>query len=105
MPNEWEEAIKTIGEENVVGEICVTGTIVTEGYDGMPGASRDARFVYNGNTFHEWVTLDIGINRKLLDFLDEKLSEFVHSMACLQLRIVSPSLIASVKLKSVHSLE
>ena len=72
IPNEWEEAIKTIGEENVVGEICVTGTIVTEGYDGMPGASRDARFVYNGNTFHRMGDIGYWDKSKTLRFLGRK---------------------------------
>ena len=72
MPNEWEEAIKTISEANVVGEICVTGTIVTEGYDGMPGASRDARFVYNGNTFHRMGDIGYWDKSKTLRFLGRK---------------------------------
>ena len=89
VPNDWEKAIKTIDEENVVGEICVTGKIVTDGYDGMPGASRDASLCIMVIPSTEWVTLDIGISRNLLDFLDEKLSEFLQSMVCSQLRILS----------------
>ena len=72
VPNDWEKAIKTIDEENVVGEICVTGKIVTDGYDGMPGASRDARFVYNGNTFHRMGDIGYWDKSKSLRFLGRK---------------------------------
>ena len=33
-------------------EICVSGTVVTDGYYRMPGATFDARFDFEGKVFH-----------------------------------------------------
>jgi long-subunit acyl-CoA synthetase (AMP-forming) len=39
-------------DKNEVGEICVSGGVVTDGYYRMPGATFDARFDFEGKVFH-----------------------------------------------------
>ena len=39
-------------DKNEVGEICVSGAVVTDGYYRMPGATFDARFDFEGKVFH-----------------------------------------------------
>ena len=39
-------------DKNEVGEICVSGAVVTDGYYRMPGATFDAKFDFEGKVFH-----------------------------------------------------
>jgi acyl-CoA synthetase (AMP-forming)/AMP-acid ligase II len=55
-----------------VGEICVAGDIVTQGYYRMPGATVDARFSYNNQTFHRMGDLGYFDQKNRLRFLGRK---------------------------------
>jgi len=48
---DYPEGHKTL-EQDEVGEICVSGKMVSEGYDRMPGATCDARFKIGNSEFH-----------------------------------------------------
>ena len=56
-----------------VGEICVSGGVVTDGYYKMPGASFDARFTYQGEIFHRMGDLGYLDEDKNLRFLGRKI--------------------------------
>lgn len=72
LPNESEEAIKPIKEKFITGEICVSGETVTDGYDYMPGATRDARFTFNGKEYHRMGDLGYWDKDKNLRFMGRK---------------------------------
>ncbi|MDG1139187.1 MAG: fatty acid CoA ligase family protein [Opitutales bacterium] len=55
-----------------IGEICVAGDIVTDGYYRMPGASIDARFSYENKTFHRMGDLGYFDQDHCLRFLGRK---------------------------------
>jgi olefin beta-lactone synthetase len=55
-----------------IGEICVAGDIVTDGYYRMPGASIDARFSYENKTFHRMGDLGYFDHDHCLRFLGRK---------------------------------
>ena len=73
VPHDFEERIKPIKNSMTVGEICVTGKVVTDGYDRMPGATRDSRFIFDGKLFHRMGdTLGYMDKMGLLRFLGRK---------------------------------
>lgn len=61
-----------------VGEICVSGEVVTDGYYRMPGASFDARFEYEDKRFHRMGDLGYFDRENRLRFLGRK-AECVHT--------------------------
>lgn len=72
LPHEHEEKISPIVRTSEVGEICASGKIVTDGYDQMPGATRDARFIYKSSEYHRMGDLGYWDNNKILRFLGRK---------------------------------
>ena len=72
LPNEHEGQIELISKPNVTGEICVSGEMVTQGYDRMPGANRDARFTYMSSEFHRMGDLGYWDIQGNLRFLGRK---------------------------------
>jgi len=72
IPHDFEERIKPIKNSMAVGEICVTGKVVTDGYDRMPGATRDSRFIFDGKAFHRMGDLGYMDKMGLLRFLGRK---------------------------------
>jgi acyl-CoA synthetase (AMP-forming)/AMP-acid ligase II len=72
LPNESEEPIKPIKEKFITGEICVSGETVTDGYDYMPGATRDARFTFKGKEYHRMGDLGYWDKDKNLRFMGRK---------------------------------
>jgi len=61
-----------------VGEICVSGNMVTAGYDRMPGATCDARFKIGEAEFHRMGDLGLFDRNGALRFLGRK-AECVHT--------------------------
>ena len=59
-------------EQGVVGEICVSGKMVTAGYDRMPGATCDARFKIGKAEYHRMGDLGYIDEQKRLRFLGRK---------------------------------
>ena len=74
IPNESEDTIIPIIKKLETGEICVSGDTVTDGYDQMPGATRDARFTFNSKVYHRMGDLGYWDENHNLRFLEEKLS-------------------------------
>ena len=72
LPHEYEENILPIENALETGEICVSGDIVTDGYDQMPGATRDARFIYNSMEYHRMGDLAYWDEEHILRFLGRK---------------------------------
>ena len=72
LPNENEDFIVPIKEKLLTGEICVAGNVVTDGYDQMPGATRDARFVYNSKEYHRMGDLGYWDENGNLRFMGRK---------------------------------
>ncbi|HAD20743.1 MAG TPA: peptide synthase [Opitutae bacterium] len=72
LPNESDETIKPLKEKFITGEICVSGETVTDGYDHMPGATRDARFTFNGKEYHRMGDLGYWDKDKNLRFMGRK---------------------------------
>lgn len=72
LPHEHEENILPIENVLETGEICVCGDIVTDGYDQMPGATRDARFIYNSKEYHRMGDLGYWDEERVLRFLGRK---------------------------------
>ena len=65
-------------KKGVVGEICVSGKMVTAGYDHMPGATCDARFKIGKAEYHRMGDLGYIDEHKRLRFLGRK-AECVHT--------------------------
>ena len=59
-------------DKNEVGEICVSGAVVTDGYYRMPGATSDARFNYEGKVFHRMGDLGYFDQDENLRFMGRK---------------------------------
>ena len=72
LPDDSDEKIKPIKEKFITGEICVSGDTVTDGYDNMPGATRDARFTFNGKEYHRMGDLGHWDKDKNLRFMGRK---------------------------------
>ena len=72
IPNESESNLLPIKEKSITGEICVAGNIVTDGYDQMPGATRDARFTYNSKEYHRMGDLGYWDKNGNLRFMGRK---------------------------------
>ena len=72
LPNESEADILPIKEKLITGEICVAGNVVTDGYDQMPGATRDARFKYNSKEYHRMGDLGYWDKNGNLRFMGRK---------------------------------
>jgi acyl-CoA synthetase (AMP-forming)/AMP-acid ligase II len=72
IPNENEDTIIPINNKLETGEICVSGDTVTDGYDQMPGATRDARFTFNSNVYHRMGDLGYWDEDHNLRFLGRK---------------------------------
>ena len=72
LPNENEENIAPINEKLLTGEICVAGNVVTDGYDKMPGATRDARFIYDSKEYHRMGDLGYWDEKGNLRFMGRK---------------------------------
>ena len=72
FPNQNEEKILPIDITLEIGEICVAGSTVTDGYDQMPGSTRDARFVYKSNYFHRMGDLGYWDKNGNLRFMGRK---------------------------------
>jgi acyl-CoA synthetase (AMP-forming)/AMP-acid ligase II len=72
IPNENEDTIIPINNQLETGEICVSGDTVTDGYDQMPGATRDARFTFNSNVYHRMGDLGYWDEDHNLRFLGRK---------------------------------
>ena len=72
FPNQNEEKILPIDIPLEIGEICVAGSTVTDGYDQMPGSTRDARFVYKSNYFHRMGDLGYWDKNGNLRFMGRK---------------------------------
>ena len=104
LPNESEEAIKPIKEKFITGEICVSGETVTDGYDYMPGATRDARFTFNGKEYHRMGDLGYWDKDKNLRFMGRK-AECVLTESGLKLKGVNLFLMKLKALEDVHSSE
>ena len=60
-------------EGKEVGEICVSGPVVTDGYHNKPGATFDARFVYEGKVFHRMGDLGYFDENDHLRFMGRKI--------------------------------
>ena len=65
-------------DQGEVGEICVSGNMVTAGYDRMPGATCDARFKIGEAEFHRMGDLGLFDEDGSLRFLGRKV-ECVHN--------------------------
>ena len=76
LPNEKEEVINPIKMEFELGEICVAGNTVTDGYDRMPGATRDARFIYKSKDYHRMGDLGYWDREGNLRFMGRKVECF-----------------------------
>ena len=72
IPNESEDTIIPIIKKLETGEICVSGDTVTDGYDQMPGATRDARFTFNSKVYHRMGDLGYWDENHNLRFLGRK---------------------------------
>ncbi|MGB0354803.1 MAG: fatty acid CoA ligase family protein [Opitutales bacterium] len=72
IPNESEDTIIPITNKLETGEICVSGDTVTDGYDQMPGATRDARFTFNSKIYHRMGDLGYWDENNNLRFLGRK---------------------------------
>ena len=59
-------------KQGEIGEICVSGDIVTDGYYRKPGASFDARFEFQGRIFHRMGDLGYFDDNHCLRFLGRK---------------------------------
>ena len=59
-------------KQGEIGEICVSGDIVTDGYYRKPGASFDARFEFQGKIFHRMGDLGYFDDNHCLRFLGRK---------------------------------
>lgn len=70
-----EDVQELKGEE--VGEICVSGDIVSDGYYKMPGATMDARFKYGGRIFHRMGDLGYYDRCGQLRFLGRKAEQIM----------------------------
>ena len=90
LPNDWEETINPVKEQNCIGEICITGDIVTDGYDGMPGATRDARFHYNDHTYHRMGDIGYWDGCNSLRFLGRKAELLITSAGMLETERCEP---------------
>jgi acyl-CoA synthetase (AMP-forming)/AMP-acid ligase II len=66
-------------DQGEVGEICVSGNMVTAGYDRMPGATSDARLKIGEAGFHRMGDLGSFEQDGTLRFLGRK-AECVHTM-------------------------
>ena len=55
-----------------MGEICVSGPMVTAGYDRMPGATCDARFTIGTSEYHRMGDLGYLDEKQNLRFLGRK---------------------------------
>jgi len=65
-------------DQGEVGEICVSGNMVTAGYDRMPGASCDARFKIGEAEYHRMGDLGLFDRDGALRFFGRK-AECVHT--------------------------
>ena len=72
LPHEHEEKIEPIVKPLQPGEICASGDTVTDGYDKMPGATRDARFIYKSSEYHRMGDLGYWDKEGVLRFLGRK---------------------------------
>ena len=72
IPNQDEDEIIPVTTKFETGEICVSGICVTDGYDQMPGATRDARFKFNSKTYHRMGDLGYWDDEGNLRFLGRK---------------------------------
>ena len=72
IPDEGEGSIIPINNKLETGEICVSGDTVTDGYDQMPGATRDARFTFNSKIYHRMGDLGYWDENHNLRFLGRK---------------------------------
>lgn len=72
IPNQDEDEIIPVTKKFETGEICVSGICVTDGYDQMPGATRDARFKFNSKTYHRMGDLGYWDDEGNLRFLGRK---------------------------------
>ena len=72
IPNQDEDEIIPVSNKFETGEICVSGICVTDGYDQMPGATRDARFRFNSRTYHRMGDLGYWDDEGNLRFLGRK---------------------------------
>lgn len=77
-------------ERGEIGEICVSGDIVTDGYYQMPGASFDARFEYNGRVFHRMGDLGYFDDSNQLRFLGRKAEQVITENGPLETERIEP---------------
>ena len=95
--------VKELGRGEI-GEICVSGDIVTDGYYQMPGASFDARFEYKGRVFTGWATWATSTIQINCGFLEEKPNKSSPKMVLLKPKESSLSLILWTELDDRLSL-
>jgi len=75
-----------------VGEICVSGSMVSDGYDRMPGATCDARFKIGMNSYHRMGDLGYFDSMGQLRFLGRKVECVMTANGPLETERCEPSI-------------